>query len=79
MGKDDYMNNFNCQPMFKVYISSGIVMIPEVGKYNKKFACHRDAMNSPAIISSGCNELNKKLLILKILQNRILGNGLIIE
>jgi adenylate cyclase len=79
MKKDDYTNKYDCQPVFKAGINSGIVTVTEVGRYKKEIAYHGDTINTAARIRGKCNELNQELLISENLRNRISGKGYMIN
>ena len=73
--KDDYIKKYNCQPIFKAGMNSGIVTVTEVGRYKKEIAYHGDTINTAARIRSKCNEFNQELLISDSLKNRLFENG----
>lgn len=73
--KEYYMQNYNCVPLFKAGINSGIVTVTEVGKYKKEIAYHGDTINTAARIQGKCNELKQGFLISERLKNDLSSSG----
>ena len=69
--KDYYLEEFDCQPIFKAGLHSGIVTVTEVGKYKKEIAYHGDAINTAARIQGQCNTHNEELLISEALKDQL--------
>lgn len=57
-----YIENYNCQPKFKVGYHFGSVMVGEIGQIKREIAFSGDVLNTTSRIQSKCNELGVDIL-----------------
>jgi adenylate cyclase len=74
-----YFETYDCLPVFKAGLNSGIVTVTEVGKYKKEIAFHGDTINTAARIQGKCNEFDREFLVSKNLRTKLEDDSVIFE
>ncbi|HKK76301.1 MAG TPA: adenylate/guanylate cyclase domain-containing protein [Saprospiraceae bacterium] len=69
--KSHYTQYYDCLPVFRAGMHSGIVTVTEVGKYKKEIAYHGDTINTAARIQGQCKTLNQDFITSEDLKNKL--------